>query len=214
MRLTTVLKRPIGAVCLLAIGLPGGAWAQDLLRSTGSSARSYNYVEAQYLVNVDLDAPIFATAQVAIDDHYSLIAAFNKVDESGQEQGVSVTIEATEISLGIAYHDLLSALPDTDWVVALSYGQVDFAIDASNDVNSVSVSDKEDFFEAYAGLRRSISDRLEAEAGLSMVYLDGDTTGSGDLTLVYRVAERLDLALGLNGVTEEDTVGIGLRLTW
>lgn len=196
------------------MGLPGGAWAQDLLRSTGSSARSYNYVEAQYLVNVDLDAPILATAQVALNDRFSLIAVFNKLDESGTEQNVSVNVEATEISLGLSYHDLFQFLPATDWVAALSYGQVDYSIDASDTVNTLTVSDKDDFFEAYAGLRHSVNDRLEAEAGLSLVHLEGNTDTSGDLTLVYRVAERLDVALGLNGVTEEDTVGIGLRLTW
>ena len=202
------LAKLLAAILVVTICTP--VFAQDVLRSTGTSARSYNYLEGQYLTNVDTDTPLVLTLLVDLAGSLSLVAKYIKVTASVAEQGIEVSGSAVSKSIGIVYHQSLEALDQTDWVVEFSAGKQEVTLS----IPGQSVSDTGSFQEVYLGLRRTLTDGIEGELGARRWKADGDAEVTGEAKLVYRYAESLDIAFGLREITESNIIGIGLRYTW
>lgn len=215
-------------------------FAQDLFKSTGTSTRSYNYIEAQYLFDTVINVPILATLLLDIDESISITAEYLKQSDSvlfedfDDDGDVNVDAESTSAMIGLLYHQPLSRQRNIDWVAAVSVGQVE----AMAAARGVSLKSTARTHVGYFGLRQSISARLEAEIGARIVQRDAtkatvgvpdnipfdpdtvDTRIAGatdvlvDLKVVYRIAGFFDIALGVQGVSEGDLLGIGFRYTW
>ncbi|MFK7853996.1 MAG: hypothetical protein AB8B79_07785 [Granulosicoccus sp.] len=190
------------------------AWAQDLLGSTGSTTRSYSYFEVQYLPELDTDLPLLANLVVDITDSISVRAEYLKQASTLIDAGTGLEIDfdGEALSLGLLYHQPLAAIADSDWVAGLSFGRVRVEGSFANGLFNVETSD--DFQEAYAGIRRTLSDKVEGEAGITAFRILGDTDFTGDLRIVFRVRPSVDVALALNEIGEGDLFGIGFRYTW
>ena len=202
------LAKLLAAILVVTICTP--VFSQDVLRSTGTSARSYNYLEGQYLTNVDTDTPLVLTLLVDLAGSLSLIAKYIKVTASIVEQGIDVKGSAVSKSIGIVYHQPLEALDQTDWVIELSTGKQEITVS----LQGQSLSDSGSVQEVYLGLRRTLADRVEGELGARR-WKAGDTAEvTGEAKVVYRYAESLDIAFGLREITESNIFGIGLRYTW
>lgn len=200
-----------GIAGLLAV-VAAPVQAQDLVSSVNSVTRSYNYVEIQYLPDVDADLPILAIAVIDINDNWSLRGEYTKLDiDLGDD---SVDFDAVAYSVGVLYHKPLVAMSNSDWVAGLSLGRIDLEIDYA--FLDEPITGSVDFQEGYLGIRRTLTPKLEGEAGVT-AYHDEDESDislEGDLKLVYRVRPSLDIALSLNEIGEGDLFGFGLRYTW
>jgi len=196
-------------------------YAQDLLSSTGTATRSYSFVEFQYLPEIAKDTdelPIRLSLIAAVTDSISLTgryqqAAFADSDNAGN----ALTAEIESIQGGVLYHQEFPYLADSDWVAGLSVGRNDSTLRATT--NGVTVGGGEatiNFQEAYVGLRRSFTDKIEGEAGLVVFRTREDTDVSGSIRVVYRLLDPVDIAVAVNeiGGDADELFGIGLRYTW
>lgn len=194
--------------------------AQDLFGSTGSTTRSYSYVEAQWLTNLDTDGvPLRANILVAITDSISISGEYFSQSGVVPFLGTDVEIEVEQISAGLVYHRPFTFIENSDWVVGLSLGQVRANLRAANADRSVSVKTEDPIQQLYVGIRRSIVDKLEGEVGINVVRSEEDTSAVGSVRFVYRVLPAIDIALALNDIGADDDrqdnlLGIGLRYTW
>lgn len=204
------------AFFLIALPMMAGTHvrAQDLLGSTGSTTRSYSYFEVQYLPELDADLPLLANLVVDITDSISVRAEYLKQATTIVEpsSGLEIDFDGEALSLGLLYHQPLAAIADSDWVVGLSLGRVSAEGSAFGGLLTTEVSDNTQ--EAYAGIRRTMTDKIEGEAGLTALRVSGDTDVTGDLRVVFRVRPSVDVALALNEIGEGDFFGIGFRYTW
>lgn len=205
-----------GMTGLLAVA-SSPSQAQDLVGSANSVTRSYNYVELQYLPEMDNDLPILALAVVDLNDNWSLRGEYLRQEETDNSLGVAIDAEAIGYSIGLLYHQPLQAMENSDWVAGLMIGRIE--IEVTSDLLVERLTEEIDFQEFYLGIRRTLSPELEGEIGLNAYRgeePDGsnDTSISGDLKLVYRIRPSLDIALSLNEIGETDLLGIGLRYTW
>lgn len=202
----------IAGIAGLLAAVTAPVQAQDLVSSVNSVTRSYNYVEIQYLPEVDADLPILAIAVIDINDNWSLRGEYTKLDiDLGDD---SVDFNAVGYSLGVLYHKPLAAMSNSDWVAGLSFGKIDLEIDYI--YLDEPITGTTDFQEGYLGIRRTLTPQLEGEVGVTAYHDedDSDISFSGDLKLVFRVRPSLDIALSLNEIGEGDLFGFGLRYTW
>lgn len=199
---------------LATTAVPGQA--QDLVSSVNSVTRSYNYVEIQYLPEIEADLPILAIAVIDLNDNWSLRAEYTKLD-AGEED--LFELEASSSSLGVLYHKPLAAISNSDWVAGLMIGKVDIEIDSP--IFEQTLEGSSNFQEGYLGIRRTLMPALEGEVGLTAYRSEdengeNDITFEGDLKVVYRVLTSLDVALSLSeiGISDGNLFGFGLRYTW
>lgn len=222
---------------MLAIGIfvltslvSTATYAQDLLADAGSVTRSYNYVEGFYLLNledafedtderltgIEVDLPLLVRISVDLNEHYSIRGEFLNQIVTVPFGNTTSTIEAKSrfYELNLRYRDTLHVLANTDWVAGVGYSIAERDIS----FNTERVSESNDAYTAYLGLRRTISARAELELGVSFIRsTEGGSfagSGTGDAALVYRIAPTLDVALGGIFLTDENVYGIGLRYTW
>ena len=189
-------------------------WSQDLLGSTGSTTRSYSFVEVQYLPDLDADLPLLATIVVDVADSISVTGQYLKQSTSliEPETQVEFDLDGEALSIGLLYHQTLDAISDSDWVAGLSLGRVRAEGSALNGL--VTAKSSEEFQEGYIGIRRTMTNTIEAEFGLTALRLDGDTDVTGEFRAVFRIRPSLDIALALNEIGEADLFGVGFRYTW
>ncbi len=202
----------------LLLAFSAGLKAQDLIGSTNSATRSYNYVEIQYFPDMEIDLPFLATAIVEVKDHWSLWGEYLKQDFDnigsavGLGEDVSVDASASLLSLGVLYHDQFTHMTDTDWVAGLLVGSLDIEIEL-NDTGQ-RASETSTVYDVYLGLRRTLGPKLEGELGVNAFINDGDQTYTGDIKFVYRVKPAIDVAIAMSEIGEGENLGIGLRYTW
>ncbi len=227
-------------IACLSVAISGAVTAQDLFSSTNSTEHSYNYLEVQYLLDTEASPPVLATLLVNLTDSWSFKAEFSNQDFSDasdelgldallEEEGLDpdavnarAGIESRWISAGVLYFKPLANLERSDWIAGLMYGQIDVTVDITlrfgPPLPPFLLEESEDFNfqEFYIGIRRTFSPNLEGEATINRFQssdLFSETTG--DVKLVYRVRESLDVALAANELTGNDEFfGIGLRYTW
>ena len=208
--------------CTTLALLSGKAQAQDLFDSTNTTSLRYNYVEAQYLFNLDASPPVLATALLDVWDNWSILGEFLNVDiddaaeQFGADSQTEVTAEATLISVGALYHQRFSLLTQSDWIAGflLGWGEVRLEIPQL----FVDEEDSFSFQELFAGVRKTLAPKLEGEVTLNYSRssdLDVNEI-TADVTLVYRVLRSFDVALAGNDIGGDDgnNLGIGLRYTW
>jgi hypothetical protein len=184
-------------------------FAQDLFKSTGTSTRSYNYIEAQYLLELDIDVPVLATFLIDIDESLSLTAEYFTVSDIVNFEGVDVDVDASTATAGLLYHRPLSRAKNVDWFVAMSIGREEAMVSAGGQT----LKDAKRKHVGLVGLRQSISAKLEAEAAVRVQQVN-TTDVTVDFKVVYRVAGNFDIALGARDVSDTDLLGVGLRYTW
>ncbi|MBX2825072.1 MAG: hypothetical protein KTR33_10110, partial [Gammaproteobacteria bacterium] len=165
MALSTLSRQIMrGLLAALAMALAVPAAAQDVFGNTGSSTHSYNYVEFQYLVNIDTDLPLYLTALIDINESLSFNAEYLRVTESVTESGQTLDLEAQQYGIGLVYHEPFGNFESTDWVAGFLIGR----ITASGRLGNVRASIGENFQQVYGGLRKTLSEKLEAEAGVTL----------------------------------------------
>jgi len=207
------------ALAVASLMLSTSALSQDFFSSTNSTVHSYNYLELQYLLDVDASPPVLATMVLDISNNWSLKAEYLNQDfgdvteEFGFDPDMfSFEAEAQVISVGGLYHAPLASVEQTDWIAGLMLGRIYVSV-KEIDLDIV-VEDDSGFQEVYAGFRRTFSPRLEGEATLSYFRTSDDSDTTADVTIVYRAFEKLDVALAGNELGDADIIGIGLRYTW
>lgn len=196
--------------------------AQDLFANTAQTERSYNYVEGFYLLNLEndlpdnaeVDFPVLLRFSLDLRPQFSLRGEF--IDQSYSivaDNGLTGGFDVGIYSLGVRYRDTLEGWKNTDWLVGAVYSRV--AVDITIG-SQILIGDESDFYGAYVGLRRTITDRLEGELGIDFIKPEsgGSFSGTGEVALVYRVGRHLDVALGGTSLTDGDNYGIGFRYTW
>ena len=214
--------RHIGSL-LLATGTAlccGGVQAQDLFSSTNTTVHSYNYVEVQYLIDMDTKPPVLASAVLDITENWSLKAEYIQQDfgdiagffgESIPED-VIVTLEGQIYSAGALYHKPLESISQSDWIAGFMFGRLEAELKAPQ--FGVSESFSESFSEIYAGIRRTLTTELEGEVAVNYYRSSDSSEVTGDVKLVYRLNETFDVALAGNELGGENVFGIGLRYAW
>jgi len=70
------LRRAWPAIILLSAFSVGNVSAQDIFRSAAQSTRSYNYIEAQYLANVDQISPFFVKGLLDLNGSFALTGRY------------------------------------------------------------------------------------------------------------------------------------------
>lgn len=192
--------------------------AQDLFESTSSTSHSYNYLEAQYLVDVDVSPPVLATLLLDVTDNWSFKAEYISQDHGDVSRLLAdpsvgtVTAEEQRISGGALYHTPLAIIGQSDFIAGAMLGRTDIAVELpaqGRSETSYSV-----FTEFYSGIRRTLGTRLEGELAINY-YIDSDGSAlTADAKLVYRVASSFDVALAGNELGVGNVIGIGLRYAW
>lgn len=194
------------------------ASAQDILSSTGSSTRSYSYLEVQYLTNVDQSTPFVVTGLLDLSRGFALTGQYTNQSEQLISDSADLTGEArTDLFiLGLLYHNRIGLVPNTDWFVELGLGHLQLDVDTS----IVEISQGVLIGRAVGGFRHTFSERVEAQVSAEALYADGTdvTNESIDLTVsataVFRVLSFFDLALSVNEVPSANIFGLGFRFTW
>ncbi|MFK8079450.1 MAG: hypothetical protein AB8B97_04130 [Granulosicoccus sp.] len=217
--------RPEGKWLLALVGtvLSSSALSQDLFRSTNSTVHSYNYVEVQYLVDTDASPPLLATLLIDLSDRWSVKAEFRNQDidlvgvtEAGENQAgtdpIELSFEAQTLAIGALYHQPLALMNQSDWIAGFMIGREEASVKVA--AQNISAEINTDFQEIYAGVRRTLAARLEGEAALNYYRSDNRDQLSGDVKLVYRAFDNVDVALAINNIGDTDLFGIGLRYTW
>lgn len=197
----------------LALTATSTLQAQDLLRSTGVATRSYNYVEIQYLVDMEASPPLLATLVMDITDSLSFRGEYlnQSFNISDPESGLAFDADAEALSVGVLYHQRLDAMENTDWVAGFMVGRAE----VEGRFLGISAKETNNFQEAYLGIRRTLSSELEFEVGANFYRGDdGDIDPTADVKLVLRIQPSIDIALAGNEIGEADILGIGLRYTW
>lgn len=193
--------------------------AQDLLGSTGSVTRSYSYVEFQYLPEIadDTDGlPVLLDIVVAVTDTISLTGGYQLAAASASNAAGDVTaaVQVQSLTVGVSYHQELTALANSDWVAELSLGRNEVKASRNERGDVTSAQGSSNFQFAYAGIRRSFTDKLEGEVGITVERNEVDTEVTGEIRAVYRLMDPIDIAVAFNDIGETDLFGIGLRYTW
>ncbi|MCK5923158.1 MAG: hypothetical protein KAG66_19620 [Methylococcales bacterium] len=199
--------RLLAASFALLVCMP--LFAQDLFKSTGTSTRSYNYIEAQYLFELDIDVPFLATFSIDIDESLSITAEYFTISQILTFNGEDFDVDASTAIVGLLYHRPLSRQRNIDWFAAMSVGREEAMVSAGGQT----LKDTTPKHVGLVGLRQSISARLEAEAAVRVQQVVS-TDVSVEFKVVYRVAGNFDIALGARDVSDADLLGIGLRYTW
>lgn len=215
-----VISRYILASTTLVL-FGGNAHAQDLFGSTNTTSHSYNYIEAQYLVDVDATPPVLASILLDASDHWSIKGEYikqdfgNQADLAGLDPSViEINAEITAVSVGGLYHRPFSMLKRSDWIAGFMVGRAEILIESEQ--LGFRESSNFSFQELYAGIRKTFTPKLEGEVAINY-YRDSDTSDfSGDVKVVYRVIRSFDVALAVNEINSDgdNFVGIGLRYTW
>jgi len=205
----TLFKHLQSIVVVTACWLATPAAAQDVFGTTGSSVHSYNYVEFQYLVNIDTDLPLFLTALVDINESLSFNAEYIRLTDTVAANGLSVDVEGEGYGVGLVYHEPFTRIPDTDWFAGFLIGR----ITATGEVGDVRASVGDNFQEVYTGLRRTLSPKLEGEVGVNLFRADS-TDVTLDVRFVYRFRPSYDIAFGISEIGNDSLFGIGLRYAW
>lgn len=211
-------RKSLFLLAIFSFAFSASLKAQDLIGSSNSATRSYNYVEIQYFPDMEIDLPFLATAIVGFNDKWSLWGEYLKqdFDDIGEEVGlgadVAVDASASLLSVGLLYHDRFAHLTDTDWVAGLLVGSLDVEVELT-DIGQSS-SDRTTVYDVYLGLRRTLGPKLEGELGINAFINDGDENFTGDIKFVYRVRPAIDIAIAMSEIGDGDNLGIGFRYTW
>lgn len=212
-----LFKTPLLALATLILATP--AWSQDLFRSANTTTHSYNYVEAQYVFDVDASPPVLATLLLDITNNWSFKAEYYNVDDTdsiplieGDSTLFEVTAEAQVLSLGGLYHAPFNWMDRSDWIAGLMIGRIE--LEGEVPAFDFQVDDTVNFQEVYLGLRRTFSSRVEGEATVNYYRDSDDNETTADVKLIFRVLDPFDIALSGNELGGEDLFGIGLRYTW
>jgi len=192
--------------------------AQDILSSTGVSTRSYNYVEVEYLTNVDQDTPFLINGLLDISRGFSITGRYTNQREQLVSDSASFSGEASTdlFTIGLLYHNRLFRLPNTDWFVEAGIGRLQLDVDTE----AVQISQGINLVRLAGGVRQTLTERLEVEVSTNFLHAaDTDVTNeTQDLTVaargVYRVTRNFDVALSLTEVPSVNIVGLGFRFTW
>lgn len=207
--------------CLPVMGV-ATVEAQDLFDSTNTATRSYNFVELQYITDMDVDLPLLANISVAVTDSISFVGVYTKTDvdvDDDDTDGITLDAGVESFGIGLEYHNTFNYFSDTDWVAGLIVGQARIDLSASavdefgQDIG-IQIEDTSSFQQASLGLRRTLTAKFEGEAGLSLFRTSDDSEVTGFAQVVYRLIPAVDIAISLTDITEQDLVGIGLRYTW
>ena len=208
--------------------LSDGAQAQDLFGSTNTTSHSYNFLEVQYLVDVDASPPVLASVLLDVWNNWSIKGEFSRQDfgNTAELRGLDATLfdvndELTAISVGGLYHQPFPILRQSDWIAGFLIGWGKASVESEQ--LAVDFEDTFSYQEVYAGLRKTLAAKLEGEVTLNYLRSPGVDTNefSADAKLVYRVVRSFDVALsgntlggdGLSGV-DGNIFGIGFRYTW
>lgn len=213
-----LLPKGLAAIFLLSALLANPSSAQDILSSTGVSTRSYNYIEVEYLTNVDQDTPFLINGLLDISRGFALTGRYTNQREQLISDSASFSGEASTdlFTVGLLYHNRLLALSNTDWFVEAGLGRLELDVNTE----AVQISQGINLGRLAGGIRQTVTERLEVE--LSTVYLYAASTDitneTGDLTVsargVFRVARNFDVALSFTEVPSVNIVGLGFRFTW
>ena len=196
-------------------------FSQDLFESNVSTTRSYNYLELQYLFNVDASPPLMATLLLGVSRNWSLKAEYSTRDETellptlqGDADSVRIDVESQSGSIGALFHTAVPAIDHTDFIVGLMFGRTEIKGEVLSDFLNFTVDDSRAFQEAHVGFRRSFLPTLEGEIAVNYRRESDDSETTADITLVFRALEFFDVAFAGNQLGGEQTLGIGLRYTW
>lgn len=194
------------------------AQAQDILSSTGSSTRRYNYVEVQFLTNVDQSNPFLVTGLVDIAYGFAFIGQFTNQREQliSDEPNLNGEASTDLFTLGVLYRNRLFRFKETDWFVEAAAGNLQLEVDTP----AAQITQNILILRGSGGVRQTLTERLELELSGDVLFAEQTavTNSSTDVTVsataVYRLFRNFDIALSLNEVPNTNIVGVGLRVTW
>jgi len=209
--------RPRGKWLLALAGtlLSNSAVSQDLFRSTNTTVHSYNYLEVQYLVDTDASPPLLATLLVDVSQRWSIKAEYRNQDfefSAATEDQLDLSYEAQTLAIGALYHKPFARMKQSDWIAGFMVGREELSVSIPE--RNLSGSLETNFQEVYAGVRRTFSSKVEGEAALNYFRDENRNQLSGDVKIVYRALEKVDVALAINNIGDSDLFGIGFRYTW
>lgn len=212
------LRTTISSLLLLCALIANPTKAQDILASTGVSTRSYNYVEVEYLTNVDQDSPFLINGLLDISRGFALTGRYTNQREQLISDSPILSGEAsTDVFLiGLLYHTQLLNLSSTDWFAEVGVGRLQLDVDTE----AVQITQGINLFRLAGGVRQTVTERLEIELSADFFFVASTdvTNQSEDFTVsargVFRVARNFDLALSLTEVPSANILGLGFRFTW
>ncbi len=192
--------------------------------SVGRAGISYNYVELEYLLNSELETPIYLTGYLGIADNWALSLRYGSHSKQKTVESTLsyVVAETRSISLGIAWHAPLPFIPDTEWLAEFRYGYYKNEITMRSLVDTSLVllkQENSDYLQrGFLGLRHAFAPRFEGRAGV-VLYRDSsnalDTSLEG--ALLFRLSQSFDLAvIASETEAKEPSVlySLALRYTW
>ena len=215
-----IIKGCMLAATTLAL-LSGKAEAQDFFGSTNTTSINYNYIEAQYLVDIDSTPPVLATVLIDVFDNWSITGEYTSQDFGNVAElaGLNpefavINAEVTAISVGGLYHRSFPFLKQSDWIAGVLLGRAEVVAEAP--AIGAEETTKFNFQEFFAGIRKTLTPKLEGELTLNYFRALDDDDITADVTLVYRLLRSFDVALSGNeiGGDEGNILGVGLRYTW
>jgi hypothetical protein len=206
------------------------AVSQDLFKSSNSTTHSYNYIEVQYLLGIETSPPVLGTLLIDVTDEWSFKAEYRSLDfgdvgnvvPAAAQNNFAVTLEAIQYSVGGLYHTPSVNFDQSDWVMGFMLGRSEQTVDLTEvtTLERFSIDDTFSFQEVYAGVRRTLSPKLEGEATVNFYRTADFDDLTLDVKLVYRAIDNFDVALSANQLVSSDEfqgsdiLGIGLRYTW
>ncbi|MBX2836186.1 MAG: hypothetical protein KTR35_04975 [Gammaproteobacteria bacterium] len=227
---TVSLKRFLFAMGIVAACTP--AFAQDVFE-TGSTTRSYNFIDIRQGVKNDADKTLWLTFQYDLRDNFSFIAEYLAAEDSAEGflegQATTLSSDTTAYTIGASYRNRLPRTESTDWVVWLLYGQLDrdLDVDRGEQFPILVFGQKIDVVELYLGIRHSLHPRVEIDFGHRSSWseeLDDNTLqGNGKLDrydaleaqLVFQATDQIGVSLvGKNLNESHPLYGAGIRYSW
>lgn len=194
------------------------AQAQDILSSTGSSTRRYNYVELQFLTNVDQSNPFLVTGLLDLTRGFALTGQFTNQREQliSDEPNLNGEAGTDLFTVGLLYRNQLFSFQNSDWFVEGAAGRLQLEVDTP----AAQITQGILILRGSGGIRQTLTERLELELSGDVLFAEATavTNSSTDVTVsataVYRVVRFIDVALSINEVPNTNIVGLGLRVTW
>ncbi len=213
-----VIRGRVWAVLLTLLFLiaSGSSRAQSVF-DTGETQRSYSYFQVQYLLDQDpIKNPFLFTILLDVGSGFSLTgeyldltADFDNIDEFGNINRVSTYI--IERKLGVNYHRQSTRWSRVDWLVSLLYDSILVGAEATDGTKIEITSNGVDL---ELGARASLLPSLEAQLVVLLPYFDGAFQDEViNATVVYRLLNQLDLALGARNL-DDPNYSVGLRYVW
>jgi len=212
-----MLCRGLSAIALILALIGNQASAQDLFRTVGVSTRDYNYVEAHYLYSSEVNNLFLLSGLISIKGPFALTGRYTNNRQSVENEELGSVQGRTDIySFGLLYHNRLLQFDNIDWYAEVALGQYL----ASIDTNVIEIDEAIFLQTASAGLRLTVTERLELEASVDAFHLNEkapfrevtNITVSG--RAVFRIFNNFDLSLRLDEAPLNNILGLGLRYAW